>query len=421
MARGTVDPAPDRSESSPSETPPTAPAPDPTPPEPLAQTGNFIHGLIGLSHGGFSETVRNSISSLTRSRDPDASSGLPLSNITSSKSKPDNIKGNKPKEFPQPPAAPEPRLLHILSLPPEILLLIIQRLPFADIVRLRKTCKTIRAVASPHQIRVLFGAAELRAQLLGHCRVCLRYDPFRSSLLQSTLADPGYPLASQCLDCAVKARDPRIRVGRIINLANFDSVWVCRWCGYPIVDGGAWGCEQMHRFCYKRYNDVLFVFFSLGWLQLGLGIVASALAWRYYRHAPLVFGPTVTNFILLWICLGILVIRGNARRTYHWTLALELTILGLWVPPVYHIVREIIATSTAGASVSKATQAILAMFCMNMLFRFLNLLGNIVLLCRVDVTDRRRTISPAWMRPFHYLATGLVIWTYPQYLEEKYS
>lgn len=173
--------------------------------------------------------------------------------------------------------------------------MILLRLDFADIVRLRKTCKQFHALASPHQIRILFGPAQLRMQLLGHCKTCLRYDPFRGNLLQPTLADPGYPLASRCLDCALKARDPRIRVGKKINLANLDTVWVCRWCGYPVVDGAAFGCEQMHRFCYKRYNDVLFIFFVLGWLQLGIGVAASALAWKYYRHSIMVFAPTVVS------------------------------------------------------------------------------------------------------------------------------
>lgn len=173
--------------------------------------------------------------------------------------------------------------------------MILQRLDFADIVRLRKTCKELRALASPHQISVLLGPAQLRMQLLGHCKSCLLYDPFRSRLLQPNLVDPGFPLASRCMDCAVKDRDPRIRVGRKINMANSDTIWVCRWCGYPIIEGGAFGCEQMHRFCYRRYNDFLCAFFILGWLQLALGIVAAALAWKYYRHAMLVFAPTVVS------------------------------------------------------------------------------------------------------------------------------
>ncbi|KAK4149990.1 hypothetical protein C8A00DRAFT_18403, partial [Chaetomidium leptoderma] len=380
--------------------------------------GNFIHGLIGLSPGGFSETVRNSISSLTR-RDPDATS-----TVATTATRPGvgaeltlAVKLQLDGSPPEPPPAPEPLPRHLLVLPPEILLMILQHLNFADIVRLRKTCKQMHALATPQQIRILFGPKELRDQLLGHCKTCLIHDPFRSRLLQPTLADPGYPLASRCLDCALKDRDPRIRVGKKINLANFDTVWVCRWCGYPIVHGGAFGYEQMHRFCYKRYNDVLFVFFVLGWLQLGLGIVAAALAWRYYRDSVLVFAPTVANFMLLWVCLGFLICRGTRWRTYHWTLVLELIILGLWIPPIYDVATEI-ANPPAGP-IPQSTQAALAMFVLNIFFRLINFLGNVVLLFRFDTTERNRSGVPTWKRPLHYLATVLIMWTYPQSLEQK--
>ncbi|KAK4139621.1 uncharacterized protein C8A04DRAFT_15706 [Dichotomopilus funicola] len=397
--------------------------PSPSLPDPVVTQGsNFIHGLIGLSPGGFSETVRNSISSLAR-RDHDATA------VDVVHLKPDSTsadvgagalltrsKSKGPLSMGLPPA-PEPRPRHLLALPHEILLLIILRLDFADIVRLRKTCKALHSLASPQQIRRLFGPVQLRLQLLGHCKNCLLYDPFRSRLLQPTVADHGYPLASCCLDCAVKDRDPRIRVGKRINLANMDTVWVCRWCGFPIVEGGAFGCEQMHRFCYKRYNDALFVFFLLGWLQLGLGIVAAALAWRYFRDDILVFAPTVTNFLLLWICLGFIICRGNVWRTYHFTLVLEFLILGLWIPPIYSIAAGI--AKSPDAHVEKSTKATLAMFALNTLFRLLNLIGNILLLGRLDTTSRNRSAIPAWRRPLHSLATALVMWTYPQSLEQK--
>ncbi len=359
MAAGPVESSPDpkpASSAAPSRS--LAPHPDTTghthgtPPEPAAQGSNFIHGLIGLSPGGLSDTVRNSISSLTRrDRDPESTTVTVVVKAED---------GNLP---PSPPPAPEPCPRHLLALPPEILLLILWRLDFADIVRLRKTCKQLHAVASPQQLRILLGRDHLRMQLLSHCKTCLLYDPFRRRLLQPTLADPGYPLASSCLDCAVKAGDSRIRVGKKINLANLDTVWVCRWCGLPIVDGGAFGCEQMHRFCYKRYNDALFLFFLLGWLQLGMGITAAGLAWKYYRGVALVFAPTVTSFLLLWICLGVLICRGNKRRTYHCTFVLELIILGLWIPPIYHVATEM--ADASDGPVPKSTQATLALFTLN--------------------------------------------------------
>ncbi|KAK4096594.1 hypothetical protein N658DRAFT_501409 [Parathielavia hyrcaniae] len=396
---------------------PAAPDPDPD--------SNFnMHGLIGLSPGRFSETVRNSISSLTR-RDCDAAATSAASCQPSAANKALMRHGDNDASVtgtgsstPWPPAPPEPRPRHLLALPPEIMLMVLQRLDFASIARLRLTCKTLRALASPHQIRILVGPAQLRMQLLGHCKTCLVHDPFRARLLQPPLADPGYPLASQCLDCALAARDPRIAAGKKLVLANFDTVWVCRWCGYPIVDGAAFGFEQMHHRCYRRYNDVLLAFFVLGWLQLGLGVVAAALAWTYYRGAALVFGPTVMNFILLWICLLFLIWRGRGLTTYRWTLAIELTILALWIPPVYHIATDM--ANTPGASVARSAQATLAMFVLNMLFRLLNLCGNVLLMFRHDITRRRQSSIPKWRLPLHRLATALVMWTYPQSVEQKY-
>lgn len=283
-----------------SNTTTSGPSPSgPVPPESAAHGGFFIHELIGLSPSGFRETVRNSISSLARREDHDPvtiSSPQPGTDVVV-KPKNGNPHTTRTRLAPLPPPAPQPCPRHLLTLPPEIWLMILQRLAFADMVRLRRTCKRLRALIDPKQIRALYGPTQLHAQLLSHCKACLLYDPFRSRLLRSVLTDPGYPLASRCLTCALNARDPRIRVGKKLDLANFDTVWVCRWCGFPITDGGAFGCEQMHRFCYKRYNDILFVFFSIGWIQLGLGIVAAALAWRYYRHAMLVFAPTVVSWV----------------------------------------------------------------------------------------------------------------------------
>lgn len=72
-----------------------------------------------------------------------------------------------------------------------------------------------------------------------------------------------------------------------------------------------------------------------------------------------------TNFLLLWLCLVFLVFRGNRRRTYHWTLVIELTILGLWIPPAYHVALRIAEGARVG-HVPKSTQATLAMFGLNM-------------------------------------------------------
>jgi len=105
-------------------------------------------------------------------------------------------------------------------------------------------------------------------------------------------------------------------------------------------------------------------------------------------------------------------------RTYHWTLILELAILGLWVPPIYYIASEI--ADAPDGPVPKITQAVLAMFALNMFFRLVNAVGNVVLLFRFDTTRRHRSDISIWKRPFHYLVSAFVMWTYPQSLEQKY-
>lgn len=72
---------------------------------------------------------------------------------------------------------------------------------------------------------------------------------------------------------------------------------------------------------------------------------------------------TKTSFLLLWICLGFLIVRGT-RRNYHYTLFLEVAILGLWIPPVYYIATEIVQAQDT--PVPKENIAALALFALNM-------------------------------------------------------
>ncbi|KAK3935157.1 hypothetical protein QBC46DRAFT_56428 [Diplogelasinospora grovesii] len=310
------------------------------------------------------------------------------------------------------------RPLHLLALPAELQLMILARLRFADVERLRRTCKTLRAIADPRQIRTLWGPMQLQMELMGHCKSCLMYDPFRSRLLLSTPLDPGYPLASRCIECALKDDDPRIKIGRKISLANFETVWPCRHCGRPVIEGASYGHEQFHRNCYKAYSDALFGFFILGWIQFSLGVVGLALAVKFFRGAIMVFAPAVTAFLQLWICLFFLIFRGNRVRTYVYTLFFELATVGCWIPPVYYIAMDI--AGNPDEPVPTSTQATLAIFALNMFFRLLNAFGNIVLLFEYDMTRAHRPTASTWRKTVHPFAMALIRWTYPQAMEQKY-
>lgn len=41
--------------------------------------------------------------------------------------------------------------------------------------------------------------------------------------------------------------------------------------------------------------------------------------------------PTTAGFLLMWICIILIMFRGNKVRTYNVALFLEVAIIGLWV------------------------------------------------------------------------------------------
>lgn len=67
---------------------------------------------------------------------------------------------------------------------------------------------------------------------------------------------------------------------------------------------------------------------------------------------------------MLWISLGFITCSRNMWGTSHWILAVELAILGLWVPPIYYVASDI--ANASGDPISKSTEASLTMFTLNM-------------------------------------------------------
>lgn len=310
--------------------------------------------------------------------------------------------------------------LTLQTLPPEVLMLIIHQLNFGDIERLRRTNHFFHDFAAPRMVRALFGAAELHRLLVSHCASCLTYDEGKSRLLLASILHRDYPLCARCVDCAVAGRDDRLVVGRKVTMGDGGGVWVCRWCGWPVLTDAALGHAQFHRDCYSAYNDSLLFFFLLGWVQLGLGIVAAALAWTYYRDVIIVYAPTITSFILLWVCFAMLMFRGNRVRTYHWTLVVEALVLCLWVLPLHYIITLYLVVPHD--ELPRSTMACLIMFSLNLLFRLLNVLGNIILMCEYQRTNHYlpKRMIPFWRRITNPLADALIFWTYPQSVEQKY-
>ncbi|KAK4180690.1 hypothetical protein QBC36DRAFT_384137 [Triangularia setosa] len=348
----------------------------------------------------------------------------------------------KPSLPPQPPNSQvsgdkddhEKPPLHLLALPIELLHNILRHLNFVSILELRKTCRFFHAIASPPQLRVLFGRQEMTALLLQHCKTCLMHDPIRSNLLSCSHEDEGWPLASQCVDCALVANDERLKIGKKVTLATEEVAQVCRWCGRPIRShegvvgpsspnnvGNRGDGRPFHKGkCYRSYNNSLLFFFILGWAQLMIGITGAALSWRYWRGAVMVFAPSITSFLLLWIVMGFLFFRGSRKRAYRYTLLLELAILGCWIPPVYYISMQIVKHPER--EVDTAMQAALALFGLNLVFRLFNVIGNVVILCSTpDLTPRKRPNAEWFKRTIYKLMLWSVAWTYPPSVEHRLS
>ncbi|KAK7423873.1 hypothetical protein QQX98_000744 [Neonectria punicea] len=304
-------------------------------------------------------------------------------------------------------------LSRILDLPMELQFMILRYLNFGDLERLRRTCHFFRDNITKPMIRELFPS--LKYELLSTCYRCLCYDPHRGRLVRPDETNARYPFASECLECVAKRGG--FMVGTKITLGDFTYVWVCRWCGYPISCESAWNQPEFHHRCYRRFHKVLFYFFLVGCAQWVIVIVGSALCWSFYRKEKMVLAPTIVNFFLsLWaFCLTL--VRNEELRTYHFTLFLELAILGVWVPPLYAIIKD---GPGSPEGFSKADVATIIFIALNMWFRFLNALGNMILVSEYKLWRRHRPDLTLGQRIVFKITAVLVFWTYPQIVEQTY-
>jgi hypothetical protein len=265
------------------------------PPGPSTSTNHLTVQPRSTWTSALEDTIRQSISSFRSFRLPGPGGAVDDATALADLERAGII---DKEEEPLPPVfAPIPRPLTFTSLPVEVQLSIMRQMPFGDIERMRRTCKHFYHLASPEIMRLTLGATNLREMLLSHCHVCLAHDASRENLL---MAETGkdYPFSAKCITCALRARDRRLSRKTIAEKTTLGSgmkVWVCRWCGLPVVGTHAPRHAQFHPKCYSRYGNVLIAFFFAGWVQLSLGLTAAAFAWKYFRNEILVFAPSVVS------------------------------------------------------------------------------------------------------------------------------
>ncbi|KAL6357435.1 hypothetical protein LRP88_07601 [Fusarium phalaenopsidis] len=268
----------------------------------------------------------------------------------------------------------------LIKLPTELHMMIMEHLTFGQVESLRRTCRALRGRISKPVIREVFPG--IKFELLSTCYRCLCYDPLRDTLIRADESDARYPLASECLDC-VAARGG-FMVGRRYTLGTWASVWVCRYCGYPVTSGAAWNEPEFHRVCYRRFHWMLFYFFLVGIAQGFVTIIGSALCWGFYNKEKMVLAPTIVR---------------------------------LWIPPLLTILGS--AQNRPGRP-CPADVATIFFVVSNIMFRVVNVLGNAILMSEYKLWRRHRPNQSLVQRALNKTAAILVFWTYPQSVEQKY-
>ncbi|SPO03627.1 uncharacterized protein DNG_06310 [Cephalotrichum gorgonifer] len=321
---------------------------------------------------------------------------------------------SRPQNSPSIPRPPPPSSdIHITSLPPELQVLILRHLSFADIQRLRHTSRFYRSLITKSLLKDIYGPT-LDAVLLSHCHICHAHDPSRAAFLYADITDPRYPFCSTCVACAA-ARDELV-AGRRVSMGNFRSAWVCRWCGYPVLSSPAWHQPHFHRRCYSWYGSTLLMYLLLGWVQFCVVVTGAALCFRYFKGERMVLVPCIISFVLAFWPLIVINVRSPVvDKTYTWSALLEAILLGLWIPPTYAIAS--VAADSTGA-VPNSTIATLAFCALNLGFRLLNTLGNIILITNPPLWRRKKpNLSPP-TRLLNSVVAFLVFWTYPRAVEQ---
>ncbi|KAF5568458.1 hypothetical protein FNAPI_160 [Fusarium napiforme] len=261
-------------------------------------------------------------------------------------------------------------------LPAELQLMILQHLTFGEVESLRRTCRLLRYTINKPFIREVFPSIKL--ELLSTCFRCLRHDAMRDHLIHADESDARYPLANECLDC-VSSRGGFV-VGRMYTLGTFATVCVCRYCGFPVTSDAAW--KEVCAVYDYHYSSVV----VLEALQKG-----EARYWTY--SGQLSHGM-----------LGVL-------------LEYEMGIFGLWIPPLAGVVR---AMGKGTEGVRAADIATIFFIACNMLFRFINVLGNTLLVSEHKLWRRYMPNQSKPAQILNKVTAFLIFWTYPPSIEQKF-
>ncbi|KAL7931685.1 hypothetical protein V8C35DRAFT_309256 [Trichoderma chlorosporum] len=304
-----------------------------------------------------------------------------------------------------------------LQLPPELQFKILSYLDLGEMQRLRQTCRLFRESIDNDLMMSLF--PRLFETMLRTCYLCLT-EKTANVMVLGSVAHNRFPMTSKCFDCL--ARRSLFEVGRLYSLASSETVFVCRWCGIPVTAQTGWHQPEFHIPCYQKYKVMLMAHYLVGIGQWLVMISGSALCWHYFGHQLMVTVPLVFAFIMSFWTVILNFLRGHAMRTYHWSMITEVIILALWIPPMYAIINKAVvhrATSSFDMSQTAIT-ATLTFIAFNMMFRLLNSIGHLILLCEWRMWQRSRPGISRLRRVAGEMLMILVVFADPQSLQQEY-
>ncbi|KAI4868820.1 hypothetical protein F4820DRAFT_89126 [Hypoxylon rubiginosum] len=285
-----------------------------------------------------------------------------------------------------PPRTGLPADAGLASLPLELQYLILSQLDLYSLVTLRQTCPLYRQVITADFIRRQFTRDGWYDPVLKSCCTECLCMPGLDRLVVDTTR-PSHQWRSMCFRCWRDriSRESSRKHWPLVEMANGEYGYICHFCTWPVHSGTSNSrIKQMHAPCRVRRLVVVVSWLIMAVIQFGLGMLAAVLAWTMFRNQTTVLIPASIDFGLAIIALVIFTIRVGTTNevTYTRALATELVITFIRIPPVTYTAREtIISETTQGGPLPKFGFGV---FLINLIFRFLDMVGYTLLNCGYD-------------------------------------
>ncbi|KAI1404416.1 hypothetical protein F4819DRAFT_494775 [Hypoxylon fuscum] len=275
----------------------------------------------------------------------------------------------------------------LASLPVELQYLILSQLDLHSLITLRQTSSWYRQAITLDFVRKQFPTEDGRSSpaLQACCIECLCMPGLDRLIVDTTR--PSHVWRSICFRCwrdLMNRESPR-KHWPLVEMVNGDYGYICHFCTWPVHSGASNSrIKQMHAPCRVRRLVVVVSWLIMAVIQFGLGMLAAVLAWTMFRNTSTVLIPASIDFGLAILALIIFTIRVGTHNelTYTRALAAELVITFIRIPPVTYTAREtVISETTQGGPLPKFGFGV---FLINLVFRFLDMVGYTLLNCGYD-------------------------------------